>query len=139
MRLAVGTALAALALAVGGPNVAFAADPPTPASGGLALHESTAPSPTPADPHSGHDMSDMGMSDMTEEEMAEMDEPAGHGGHGTSEHAEDPGDTVSSGTRAVVLGGFAAVNVGVLGGALVLRRHDRRHPRHGTRAGRIAR
>lgn len=140
MRLAVGTALAALALVGGGPAVALAADPPTPAHGGLGLHESTAPSPTPDDPHSGHDMSDMdgmdGMGDMSEEEMAEMDEPGDHGGHGTT---EDSGGTVSSGTRTVVLGGFAAVNAGVLGGALLLRRHDRRHPRHGTRAGRSGR
>jgi hypothetical protein len=136
MRLAVGTAMAVLALVGGGSGVALAADPPTPAHGDLALHESASPSPTPADPHSGHDMSDMDMDDMSEEEMAEMDEPGGHGGHGTT---EDSGDTVSSGTRTVVLGGFAAVNAGVLGGALILRRHDRRHPRHGARAGRAAR
>jgi hypothetical protein len=82
------------------------------------------------------DGADMDMPGMTEDEMAEMDDPAGHEGHGES---GDSGDTVSSGTRTVVLGGFAAVNAGVLGGALILRRHDRRHPRHGTRAGRAAR
>jgi hypothetical protein len=118
MRRAVGTAVAAVALVWGGSGGALALDPPSPA-----------PS------HSGHDMSDMDhdMPGMTEEEMAEMDEPAEH-----QEHGGTP-DTVSSGTRTVVLSGFAIVNAGVLGGALVVRRHDRRHPRHGTRAGRAAR
>jgi hypothetical protein len=70
-------------------------------------------------------MSDMtDMTDMTEEEMAE------HGG------TPDP---VSSGTRTAVLGGFAAVNGGVLGGALLLRHHDRRHPRRAPRVGRAVR
>jgi hypothetical protein len=103
--------VAALVLVWGGPAAAAVAD--TPNGPRPALHETTAPSP-------GHDMSD-----MTDEEMANM------GGDG-SDGSTDPG---SSTTRTAVLTGFAAVNVGVLGSALLLRRHDRRHPRHPARAG----
>lgn len=117
--------MAALALGWGGTGAALAADPPARLAR-PAMHGGATPSPAPE--HSGHDMSDMtdttDMTDMTEEEMAE------HGG------TPDP---VSSGTRTAVLGGFAAVNAGVLGGALLLRRHDRRHPRRAPRAGRAVR
>lgn len=126
--------MAALALGWGSAGASLAAEPPA----RPAMHESATPSPAPD--HSGHDMSD-----MTEDEMAEhgtAEEPGGpddHGGHDQHGGTPDPVSTVSSGTRAVVLGGVAAVNAGVLGGALLLRRHDRRRPRHTPRMGRAVR
>lgn len=139
MRLAAGAAGAAIALVWASAGPAPAADQPA----RLSMHGSATPSPAPAP--SGHDMSD-----MTEEEMADMGDGDSHDPtgteHGTTENGggdDQPGgstpDPVSSGTRTAVLGGFAAVNAGVLGGALLLRRHDRRHPRRGARPARSAR
>ena len=118
MRLAAGAAAAAavITLAWAGTGPAAAADQPARPS----MHGSATPSPGPD--HSGHDMSDM--SDMDHDQ---------HGG------TPNPGASVSAGTRSAVLGGFAAVNAGVLGAAVLLRRHDRRHPRRGARPGRVAR
>ncbi|MBI2244051.1 MAG: hypothetical protein HYU55_08950 [Nocardioides sp.] len=122
MRLATSAVAAAIALVWASAGAAPAADQPTRPS----MHGSATPSPAPD--HSGHDMSE-----MTEEEMADMGESDSHDQHGSTP------EQVSSGTRTAVLGGFAAVNAGVLGGALLLRRHDRRHPRRGARPGRAAR
>ena len=140
MRLAAGAAAAAIVVVLVGASTAAAtaADPPARPS----AHGSATQSPAPD--HAGHDMSD-----MTEEEMAGMDHGGSHE-HATTEDpaAQHPGDhdehggtpdTVSPGTRTAVLGGFAAVNAGVLGGALLLRRQHRRHPRRGARPARSAR
>ncbi|MDI6912544.1 hypothetical protein [Nocardioides sp.] len=147
MRLAAGAAAAAAAIVfvlVGASTgAATAVDPPA----RPATHGSATPSPAPD--HAGHDMSDMTEEEMAEEETAGMDHGGGHE-HATTEDpaAQRPGDhgehggtpdTVSPGTRTAVLGGFAAANAGVLGGALLLRRHDRRHPRRGARPARDAR
>ncbi|HEY0948959.1 hypothetical protein, partial [Nocardioides sp.] len=120
MRLAAGAAAAALALVGWTAGVSAATEPGTASPGRPSMHESTTPSPSPEhsehSEHSGHDMSD-----MTEEEMAEMDHGNGVDDGAHDQHGSTP-DTVSSGTRAAVLGGFAVVNAGVLGGALLLRR-----------------
>jgi hypothetical protein len=111
-------ALAALVLVWGGSGAASAAVA-GPSAQPPATHETTAPSPA-------HDMSD-----MTDDEMAGMDGMDGMDGHGGS-------DPETSTDHTAVLAGFAAVNAAVLGSALLLRRHDRRRPRHPARAGRAA-
>ena len=116
MRHAMAAAVAALVLVWGGAGPAAADTPHGPRP---VLHETTSPSPS-------HDMSD-----MTDEEMADMDGMDHDGSGGAS-------DSGGSTIRTTVLVGFAAVNAGVLGAAVLLRRRDRRHPRHPARAGRSA-
>lgn len=111
-----------------GQEVPDASSTPVPASGGAG---SATPAPSP-----GHDDADHDMGGMTHEpasgEAAPSDDPAGssHGDeaadHGDGGHDEEP---VEERPRAVVLGGFAALNSFVFAAAAFVRHRDRNSAR----------
>lgn len=87
--------------------VVLTAGPSTAAAG---LHDHPSPTPTPTSSTEGHG------------------EHGGHSGQSgsTPEEAAETSGGVSDGTRIAVLGGFGAVNAGVIATAFVLRGRTRR-------------
>lgn len=84
-------------------------------------HEHEAPSPTPSpSPSGGHEHEHQAPAPTQTDE---------HGDHGTT-----PPDDVSDATRTLVIGGFGALNAGVLAAAALVRRRQRR-PRAPERPG----
>jgi uncharacterized protein involved in copper resistance len=147
-RFLVATAVTVVALSP------FAAQQALAAGAGDVPREAPSPSapPTTTDPMAGmnHDMPGMDgaqMPGMTNEDMPGMDHGSaasaqsgtatGSAGHGTGHSHSGAAPAPEPRPTAALVGVFVAVNAGVMGSALVVRRRDRSAGgRGGTRAGR---
>lgn len=117
------TAVLVVALGPGAPAMAHE-EPAHDEHGQVATetdHTEHEPAPAKSD-HADHTQPEQA---PAKSDHAEHAEPQPDGAADHTDHEAEP-DTVSGDTRVRVLSGFGAANAAVLGGALVLRRRDRR-------------